>query len=106
VPRALSWEVYRLVQEALVNASRHSGGSCFRVEVRATNEEVSIAVADDGRGFPFFEELDLDDLDRRKVGPRSLKERVRSLSGRLVVRSTASGSSLEIGLPYAEAAES
>jgi signal transduction histidine kinase len=43
--------VYRLVQEALSNDARHSGGSLVRVEVAERTELVDVTVADNGRGF-------------------------------------------------------
>ena len=48
--------VYRVAQEALSNAARHSGAE--RVEVRAARGDgdgVELTVADDGRGFAFDE---------------------------------------------------
>ena len=51
---------------------------------------------DDGRGFPFVGRYDLAELTARKVGPRSLKDRVASMRGKLVLTSTPSGSHVEI----------
>ena len=43
--------VYRLVQEALSNAARHSGGSVVRVEVAEREDADRRGVADNGHGF-------------------------------------------------------
>jgi two-component system, NarL family, sensor histidine kinase UhpB len=47
--------VYRVAQEALSNAARHSGASAVRVVLRRLNGGVELLVADDGRGFAFAE---------------------------------------------------
>jgi len=49
--REIETTVYRLVQEGLSNAARHSGGSLVRVEVSEPEELIEVAVADDGHGF-------------------------------------------------------
>src|SRR5689334_21303109 len=46
--------VYRVAQEALSNAARHSGADRIEVRLRRTDSGgVELAVADDGRGFAF-----------------------------------------------------
>ncbi len=43
--------IYRLVQESLRNAGRHSGASTISVSVVERDEEVVVTVEDDGKGF-------------------------------------------------------
>ena len=43
--------LYRIVQEALVNAARHGGGQLIEVDVRVTQALLRVVVTDDGRGF-------------------------------------------------------
>ena len=54
-PRRLSGDgqlaVYRVVQEALANAARHSGAERVEVSLSAGAEGVELRVHDDGRGF-------------------------------------------------------
>ena len=49
VPASISLAGYRLVQEALTNVLKHSGATDVQVRV-AVNDELSIVVADNGRG--------------------------------------------------------
>jgi signal transduction histidine kinase len=56
-------------------------------------------VADNGRGFPFKGRHDLAALTELKIGPATLKDRIGSLDGDLVIDSYESGASLEITLP-------
>ena len=44
-------EVYRIVQEALANAARHSGASEARVTIARNARSLTITVADEGVGF-------------------------------------------------------
>ncbi len=50
LPGTLELSVYRVVQEALTNALKHSGGTAARVRVAYRATTLEIEVADDGRG--------------------------------------------------------
>jgi signal transduction histidine kinase len=95
----LAHEICRIVQEALVNASRHGQASRATVEVRLDDSRVHVVVADDGSGFPFAGTYDFATLNARKLGPVSLKQRVAALGGRLEISSSAAGARLYIELP-------
>jgi two-component system, NarL family, sensor histidine kinase UhpB len=45
--------VYRVAQEAISNALRHSGANSVRVSLMRENGEVELRVGDDGHGFTF-----------------------------------------------------
>ncbi len=95
----LAHQICRIVQEALVNASRHGQASRATVEVRLDERAVHLAVADDGCGFPFTGTYDFATLTARRLGPVSLKQRVAALGGRLAITSSADGARLDIELP-------
>jgi signal transduction histidine kinase len=67
--------IYRLVQEALNNAVRHSGAHNARVRVTQNDGLIRVEVSDDGRGF--------DPARSRGMGILGMDERVRRLGGRL-----------------------
>ncbi len=50
VPPALGRGVYRVVQEALTNASKHAPGGTVRVDVASADEVVAVSVANDLNG--------------------------------------------------------
>jgi signal transduction histidine kinase len=50
VPADIDLSAYRIVQEALANAVRHSGASRCRVLIDHRDQELAIEVTDDGRG--------------------------------------------------------
>jgi signal transduction histidine kinase len=99
IPRTRGDEIYRLVQEALANAAKHAYAEEVDVGISITRDCVRVTVADDGLGFPFHGRYDLATLMVSNLGPRSLKERVASLGGDLVLTSSLSGSELEMTLP-------
>ena len=44
--------IYRVAQEALTNVARHAEASRVRLELRAEQDSIVLAVGDDGRGIP------------------------------------------------------
>jgi signal transduction histidine kinase len=99
VPDRLVNDVFLLIHEALVNAARHAHATSIQLAVFSAPRELSIAVADDGKGFPFEGHFTLEDLMRAERGPRTLRERVRTLKGSLDLETGASGSRLRIVVP-------
>jgi two-component system sensor histidine kinase UhpB len=72
--------VYRVAQEALSNAARHSGAERIAVDLRRVGEGVELDVADDGRGFAFEE-------SERGLGIAGMRERALLLGGDLTIES-------------------
>jgi len=95
---SLAGEIYNIVNEAAANAAKHAGATHVNVEVNVGDDMVAITVKDDGHGFPFRGTYDLDTLDEMKRGPVTLKERVASLNGDLLLHSSPDGTRLEITL--------
>jgi two-component system, NarL family, sensor histidine kinase UhpB len=78
--------LYRIVQEAITNALRHSRARRIRVAVEQTNGVVVATVADDGLGF------DADAILRAPTGEHGLglfgmRERAEYVGGRVEIRS-------------------
>lgn len=71
--------IYRLVQEALNNAVRHSGARNARVRVEQAGGRITVEVSDDGRGF--------DPQRSRGMGILGMEERVKRLGGSLAIDS-------------------
>ncbi|HEX4004976.1 MAG TPA: histidine kinase [Acidobacteriaceae bacterium] len=87
LPRKVSSEVVRIVEEALSNVRKHSGAR--KVEVRLVShwDVWEVVIQDDGRGFDFTGRLSLAQLDAARKGPRVIRERVHSANGELIVES-------------------
>jgi two-component system sensor histidine kinase UhpB len=72
--------VYRVAQEALSNAVRHSGAGRIEVSLRRAADGVELTVADDGRGFAFEE-------SESGLGIAGMRERALLLGGELTIES-------------------
>ncbi len=95
---SLASDITYIVHEARANAARHGEATAVCVRVRFGGSEVTVAVSDDGHGFPFRGRYALPALIEKGVGPSSLKERVADLAGDLYIDSASSGSRVEVRL--------
>ncbi len=102
LPARVAHEVCRIANESLSNAARHGGATRARVAIATGDGRVGVRVADNGRGFAFEGRYDLDALERSGEGPRTLKERVKSLHGSLAVESSAAGAAIDVEIPLRE----
>jgi signal transduction histidine kinase len=75
--------LYRILQEALHNAAKHSGGQQFDVRLWATRRHVHLEVHDDGVGFDVQKARESSGL-----GLVSMEERVKLVAGELAIAST------------------
>ena len=86
VPHDTSLCLFRVLQEALFNALRHSQARQFEVQLRGSGDAVSLTVRDEGIGF------DLDAASRGAgLGLTSMKERMKLMGGDLLIESQPSG---------------
>ena len=76
-------ELYRIAQEALNNALKHSQASKITLELEMRRRRVTLAVSDDGVGF------DLNDpkIHSKRLGLTSMRERVEAIGGSLQIES-------------------
>ena len=87
--------VYRVAQEALHNALRHSGAGSICVSLFARRRRVILEVADRGRGF-------VAEAASGGLGLASMRERAASAAGALTVRSApGEGTLVRLELPAA-----
>jgi signal transduction histidine kinase len=85
LPAAVELAAYRIAQEALTNAVRHSGGSRVDVELAVDDEQrrLTVRVTDDGIGLSQAEPLGF--------GIQSMRQRAREVAGECAVRPGRSG---------------
>jgi two-component system sensor histidine kinase UhpB len=72
--------IYRVAQEALSNAARHSEAKQVGATLRHSERGVELAVSDDGRGFAFEE-------SEGGLGIAGMRERALLISGDLTIES-------------------
>jgi PAS domain S-box-containing protein len=99
VPMGTALCLYRIVQEALRNVVRHSGGHHARVELTETADGVRLTVTDDGVGF-----------DPAAVGGGlgmvSMRERLYLVGGQIAINSRPGrGTRIEVRVPRSAPSE-
>ena len=87
--------LYRLIQEAMTNAARHSQGSVVSVVLRSTPSRVQAIIEDNGAGF----DPEATRREGRSVGLHSMRERAELLGGQLEIESSAEGTTLFVEVP-------
>jgi two-component system sensor histidine kinase UhpB len=87
--------VFRILQEALTNASRHAEASKVVARLRGTPDEIILEVRDNGRGMSFEQ-----DRKRKSYGLIGIRERTYMLGGNMDIASApGAGTVLEIRIP-------
>lgn len=102
-PRRLSPDaelaLFRIVQEALNNAKRHSEGTQVTIEVEFREKRVRITVHDDGNGFDLRGRMS-DLVSMGKFGLIGIEERVQLLGGQFsVLTSKGKGTIVVVDVP-------
>lgn len=87
---------FRILQELINNALKHSGAMQIIVQVIIDNDRLNLIVSDNGKGF------DVSKTDFSKTsGLNNLKSRVNSLAGRMTIQSeTDKGTEVEIEIQF------
>lgn len=86
--------LYRVVQEALANAMRHSQAAAVVVRIRTGPAGISATIEDDGRGF------DPAQVGLRGLGIVGMRERARNAGGELAIDShPGAGTRVRVAIP-------
>ncbi len=89
-------ELFRITQEAVINAGRHADAETVAVSLRTVDGEVELRVTDDGRGI---DGSPLDDPEAGHLGLASIRERAELLGGGLELESSDRGTKLVVRFP-------
>ncbi|MEP2026256.1 MAG: ATP-binding protein [Reichenbachiella sp.] len=84
--------LYRIAQESINNAIKHSGAKEIKLSITAFDNRVSFFVSDNGAGFD-------PNQHTKGNGLRNMKERVKLANGTLDIVSERTGTTLEIEIP-------
>ena len=95
LPSAIEVLLYRVTQEALTNIMKHAKARHVEIELRVTDDEAALTIADDGVGF---------DVERASgnggLGLVTMHERAELMHATLAVHSTAQrGTEVRISVP-------
>jgi signal transduction histidine kinase len=87
LPQQTETAVYRIVQEALANVTRHSGATAASVVLERRNGMLVAIVEDNGRGF----EVDALLAREQSLGLHGMRERAFLVGGKLTIESSPGG---------------
>jgi PAS domain S-box-containing protein len=95
VSRAVSLCLFRILQEGLHNAVKHSAVKKFKVTLQVSGDELHLLLSDNGTGF------DLESVQcKGGLGLTSMFERVRLINGTLTIDSRPQrGTTIEVRVP-------
>jgi PAS domain S-box-containing protein len=101
-PNELSLSLFRVLQEALRNATKHSGVKRFEVRLWGSTGEIHLTVSDLGAGFDTETALRSTGL-----GLTSMKERLRLVGGELSINSQPKGgTTIHARVPFNSSSDS
>ena len=89
-------ELFRITQEAVVNAGRHARAETVSVSLRTVDGELELRVVDDGQGI---DGCPLEDPEAGHLGLATIRERAELLGGGLELESSDRGTKLVVRVP-------
>jgi signal transduction histidine kinase len=95
LPSSIETNLYRIVQEAMTNAARHSTSDRLSVLVTKREGLVRAIIEDDGEGFDYA-------AVRRaghSVGIHGMRERAELVGGKLIIESSHNGTTVFVEVP-------
>lgn len=94
LPRGIEDHLFRIVQEALSNALRHSKASKLELKLHQPGEAIRLTIRDNGVGF------ELDEKKQTSYGLDSMRERVSEIGGSFnIITAPGKGTRIEIRVP-------
>jgi signal transduction histidine kinase len=95
LPPETSIHIYRIIEEAINNASKHGGAKCVEVALKASDTRLVVKVRDDGRGIAW-----LDMKQPIGMGMLGMRERAALCGGTLKIQSRSMvGTTVTLSIP-------
>jgi PAS domain S-box-containing protein len=102
LPSDLSLSLFRVLQEALRNATKHSGVKTFQVKLWGSPREIHLTVSDLGVGFDSNVAM-----KSNGIGLMSMRERLRLVGGELEINSQPQcGATIHARVPFSSSRDS
>jgi PAS domain S-box-containing protein len=96
LPREIGLCLFRVLQEALHNAAKHSGVKRIEVQLHEESDEIHLVISDLGRGFDVETAM-----QGRGLGLASMQERVRLANGTIEIQSKPmGGTTIHVRVPF------
>jgi two-component system NarL family sensor kinase len=96
LPPEMAGDLFRIAQEAVVNAGRHAQATRVELSLRTLRRQVEMRVADDGHGF---DGTPITGPEPGHLGLASMRERAELMDGRFEVESSTRGTRVLVLAP-------
>ncbi|WP_419868405.1 tetratricopeptide repeat-containing sensor histidine kinase [Chryseobacterium sp. CT-SW4] len=97
LPLSTQMNIYRIIQELLANAVKHSEASSILLQCSQSPKSFMITIEDNGKGF-----REVDHTQSKSMGLRNLRNRVEYLKGEMEISSDTAGTAINIELNIKE----
>jgi two-component system, NarL family, sensor kinase len=101
LPPEMAGDLFRIAQEAVVNAGRHAQAKAVSISLRTVGSHVELRVTDDGHGFD--ENAPLDGGEPGHLGLASMRERAELMDGTIDIESSERGTRVLVLAPLSAA---
>ncbi len=93
----MAGDLFRIAQEAVVNAGRHAGAEAVSISLRTVNSSLELRVTDNGNGFGEIDPLGA--LEPGHLGLAMMRERAELLGGTLEIETSERGTRILVVFP-------
>jgi signal transduction histidine kinase len=97
LPSDIAGDLFRIAQEAVVNAGRHAAAEAVSISLRTMDSEVELRVTDNGNGFGDADPLA--SANPGHLGLASMRERAELLEGSLDIETSERGTRILVRAP-------
>jgi signal transduction histidine kinase len=97
LPPEMAGDLFRIAQEAVVNAGRHAEATRVELSLRAVDGRIELRVADNGRGFR--NNNNFQPPEPGHLGLASMRERAELMDGKLEIESSERGTRVLVLVP-------
>jgi signal transduction histidine kinase len=101
IPPETAGDLFRITQEAVVNAGRHSGAETVSINLRRVGRELELRVTDNGNGFDGGDPLGA--MQPGHLGLASMRERAEMMDGTLDIETSDRGTRVLLRAPLSPA---
>jgi PAS domain S-box-containing protein len=98
LPADVEIAIYRVVQEALTNASKHSNAATVSIILEQSESNARVIIEDDGVGFD-VEKVMSGPVENRRLGLMGMQERIQTVNGEFKIDSGA-GTTIVVTIPF------
>jgi signal transduction histidine kinase len=102
LPPEVAGDLFRIVQEAVVNAGRHADADAVSLSLRSVDSDLELRVTDNGTGFGEVDPLGASEPGH--LGLAMMRERAELLGGTLDIETSERGTRVLVRAPLPDGA--